>query len=108
VGKQFPDKPLVVTFHADPSTQQTMRSGAIDAVVDVNWDATAWEMVDAVAEHFAHGKSYPKYSSTRSFPGIGDPQTYQIVTPKNLPKRGTYVRPRVDTVSYFISKWKTE
>ena len=33
-GKTFPNKPLVVTFHADPSTQGLMKSGGIDAVVD--------------------------------------------------------------------------
>src|SRR6185503_12782300 len=37
-GKKFPDKPLVVTFHADPSTQGLMKSGAIDVVVDNNYD----------------------------------------------------------------------
>src|SRR5581483_9630744 len=69
-GKKFPDKPLLVTFHADPSTQGLMRSGAIDAVVDVNYDATAWELADAVAQHFALNKAWPKYTSSVSYPGI--------------------------------------
>ena len=60
-GKTFPNKPLVVTFHADPSSQVLMRSGGIDAVVDNNYDATAWELADATAQHFARGKAYPKY-----------------------------------------------
>jgi ABC-type sugar transport system substrate-binding protein len=107
-GKKFPDKPLLVTFHADPSTQSLMRSGAIDAVVDVNYDATAWELADAVAEHFAHNKPWPKYSVGKTYPGIGDPVAYQIVTGANLPPANTYVAPKVDAVTYFITKWKTE
>ncbi len=107
-GKTFPDKPLVVTFHADPSTQSLMRTHAIDAVVDVNYDATAWEMADAVAEHFARGKPFPKYGTSFKYPGIGDPLAYQIVTGANLPPANTYVAPKVDTVTYFVTKWKTE
>ena len=98
-GKSFPDKPLVVTFHADPSTQSLMRTHAIDAVVDVNYDATAWEMADAVAEHFARGKPFPKYGTSFKYPGIGDPLAYQIVTGANLPPANTYVAPKVDTVT---------
>jgi ABC-type sugar transport system substrate-binding protein len=107
-GKSFPDRPLLVTFHADPSTQTRMRSGAIDAVVDVNYDATAWELADAVAEHYAHNKPWPKYSVGKSYRGIGDPVTYQIVTPANLPPKGTYVAPKADVDNYFIAKWKAE
>jgi ABC-type sugar transport system substrate-binding protein len=107
-GKTFPDKPLVVTFHADPSTQALMHQGAIDAVVDVNYDATAWEIADAVAEHFARGKAFPAYGTSFKYPGIGDPLAYQIVTPSNLPPANRYVAPKVDTDTYFITKWKTE
>ncbi len=107
-GKSFPNKPLVVTFHADPSTQALMRAHAIDAVVDVNYDATAWELADAVAEHFARGKAFPKYGTSFKYPGIGDPLSYQIVTSANLPPAGKYTAPKVDTVTYFVTKWKTE
>jgi ABC-type sugar transport system substrate-binding protein len=107
-GKSFPDRPLLVTFHADPSTQTLMRSGAIDAVVDVNYDATAWELVDAIVDHYAHNKPWPKYTVGKSYPGIGDPVAYQIVTPQNLPPKGQYVAPNADVVTYFVTKWKTE
>jgi ABC-type sugar transport system substrate-binding protein len=106
--KTFPDKPLVVTFHADPSTQVLMKSHAIDGVVDVNYDVTAWEMANAVAEHFARGTAFPPYGTSFKYPGIGDPLAYQIVTPSNLPPENTYVAPKVDAVTYFITKWKTE
>lgn len=107
-GKKFPNRPLVVTFHADPSTQALMRAGAIDAVVDNNYDATAWELVDAVAEHFARGKPFPKYGISFKYPGIGDPLAYEIVTRGNLPPAKKYVAPKVDVVTYFVTKWKTE
>lgn len=107
-GKKFPDRPLVVTFHADPSTQVLMRKGAIDAVVDNNYDATAWELVDAVAQHFARGKPFPKYGISFKYPGIGDPLAYEIVTRGNLPPAKNYAAPKVDVVTYFITKWKTE
>jgi ABC-type sugar transport system substrate-binding protein len=107
-GKKFPDKPLVLTFHADPSTQPLLKSGAIDVVMDYNYDVNAWESVDALVQHLAHKKPFPPYSSGKSYPGIGDPMTYALVTGKNLPPANTYPRPRSDAVSYFIAKWKAE
>jgi len=108
-GKTFPNKPLVVTFHADPSTQLLMKKGGIDTVVDNNYDATAWELADATAQFFARKKAFPKYGNSFRYPGIGDPLSYEIVTAKNLPKGPRkYVAPKVDVVTYFITKWKTE
>lgn len=107
-GKSFPNKPLVVTFHADPSSQELMRKGAIDVVVDNNYDGTAWELADAVAQYFARKKPFPKYGTSFKYPGIGDPLSYFIVTPKNLPPARKYAAPRVDVVTYFTAKWKAE
>ena len=108
-GKSFPNKPLVVTFHADPSSQVLMRSGGIDAVVDNNYDATAWQLADATAQFFARKKAFPPYGTSFKYPGIGDPLAYEIVTKKNLPPAGKYyVAPPADVVTYFTTKWKTE
>jgi ABC-type sugar transport system substrate-binding protein len=107
-GKTFPAKPLVVTFHADPSTQTLMRSGAIDAVVDNNYDATAWELANAIAEHYARGTAWPAYADQVLYPGIGNPLEYDIVTDKDLPAANHYVGPKYDIDSYFIAKWKAE
>ncbi|MBM3676845.1 MAG: sugar ABC transporter substrate-binding protein [Actinobacteria bacterium] len=108
-GKKFPDRPLLVTFHADPSTQDLIKSGAIDVVVENNWDATAWEVADAAAQFFFAKKPWPKYSVSVNYPGLGDPLTYQIVTSKNLPKQARkYVAPAKDAVSYFIAKWRAQ
>ena len=108
-GKTFPNRPLVVTFHADPSTQGLMKKGGIDAVVDNNYDATAWELADATLQHFVRKKPFPKYGVSFKYPGIGDPLAYEIVTKGNLPKGPRkYVAPPVDVVTYFTSKWKAE
>ncbi len=73
-----------MTFHADPSTLPLLKSHAIDAVVDVNYDVTAWEMANAVAEHFARNTKYPAYGDQFTYPGLGDPLGYQIVTGANV------------------------
>jgi ABC-type sugar transport system substrate-binding protein len=107
-GKSAGNKPQIFTFHADPSTQVLMRKGAVSEVVDVNYDTTAWEAVDALVEHFARKTPFPGYTDKASYPGIGDPLAYQIVTKDNLPPAGQYVAPKVDGVSYFLAKWKAE
>lgn len=108
-GKKYPDRPLLLTFHADPSTQALMKQGAIDVVVDNNYDGTAWQVADAAAQFFALKKPWPKYSVSTKYPGLGDPMSYVIVTPKNLPKQARkYVAPKVDVVSYFTAKWRAQ
>ena len=100
--------PAVFTFHADPSTQVLMRKGAITEVVDVNYDVTAWEVVNALVEFEARHTPLPGYSDSTSYPGIGNPLSYQVVTKSNLPPAGQYVAPQKDGVSYFLAKWKAE
>jgi ABC-type sugar transport system substrate-binding protein len=107
-AKAAGNRPKVFTFHADPSTQVLMRKGAIDEVVDVNYDTTAWEAVDALAEFMARKTPFPGYTASATYPGIGDPLSYLIVTKDNLPPAGQYVAPKVDGVSYFLAKWKAE
>lgn len=108
-GKKYPDRPLLVTFHADPSTQALMKQGAIDVVIDNNYDGTAWQVADAAAQFFFAKKAWPKYSVNSRYPGLGDPMSYEIVTPKNLPKQARkYVAPKSDVVSYFIAKWRAQ
>jgi hypothetical protein len=86
-----------------------MKEGAIDVVVDNNYDTTAWEVVDAVAEYFARKKPFPRYGVSFKYPGLGDPLSYLLITKANLPKQARkYAAPKVDAVSYFIAKWKAE
>jgi ABC-type sugar transport system substrate-binding protein len=100
--------PMIFTFHADPSTQVLMRKGLITEVVDVNYDTTAWEAVNALVEHIARGTKFSGYTDAATYPGIGNPIAYQVVTKANLPPAGQYVAPQKDGVSYFLAKWKAE
>jgi ABC-type sugar transport system substrate-binding protein len=106
-GKEFPEKPLVVTFHGDLATLQLIESGAIDMESDVNYDAAVWEGIDGIAEELAR-KEPMSTENQPSYPVIGDPFTYQVVDKENLPEAGQLVMPKWDVPSYFIAKWKAE
>jgi ABC-type sugar transport system substrate-binding protein len=106
-GKEFPEKPLVVTFHGDLATLQLIKEGAIDMESDVNYDAAVWEGIDGIAQELARKEPMSKENQP-TYPGIGDPFTYQITTKENLPPEGQYVMPKWDVPSYFIAKWKAE
>ena len=67
-GKQFPDRPLVTTFHADLGTIELMRKGAIDVTSDVNYDAASWMGIDQMAEFFARGTE-PSKENQPDWPG---------------------------------------
>jgi ribose transport system substrate-binding protein len=106
-GKEFPEKPLVVTFHGDLATLQLIREGAISMESDVNYDASVWEGIDGIAQELARKEPMSKENQP-TYPGIGDPFTYQIVNKENLPEEGELVMPKWDVPSYFIAKWKAE
>lgn len=106
-GREFPDKPLVVTFHADLGTIELMRKGDIDMTSEVNYDAGVWIGADNMAEFFARRTPFMT-DNQPTYPGIGDPFTYRIVTKDDLPPRGEYVRPAWDIPAYFAAKWRTE
>ncbi|HEY5334137.1 MAG TPA: substrate-binding domain-containing protein [Solirubrobacterales bacterium] len=106
-GKEFPEKPLVVTFHGDLATLQLIGEGAISMESDVNYDAAVWEGIDGIAQELAR-KEPMSTENQPTYPTIGDPFTYQIVNKENLPPEGEYVMPKWDVPSYFIAKWKAE
>lgn len=106
-GKEFPDKPLVATFHGDLATLGLIESGAIDMESDVNYDASVWEGINGIAQELAREEPMSTENQPK-YPTIGDPFTYQIVTKENLPEAGQYVMPEWDVPSYFIAKWKAE
>jgi ABC-type sugar transport system substrate-binding protein len=104
-GKSFPDRPLAVTFDANLSTQDLIRDGAVDAVVDVAYDATAWVAADQAAQFFARDTPFdtsaqPDYPVT-FFDNV-------IVTKENLPPKGEYREPKDDFVTFFTTKWDAE
>jgi len=106
-GKEFPNRPLVLTFHGDHATLALMRKGEIDMVSEVNFDAAVWEGIDGIAQELAR-KQPMKKENQPTYPVIGDPFTYSIVTKAGLPPEGEYVAPKWDVPSYFIAKWKAE
>lgn len=106
-GKQFPDRPLVTTFHADLGTIELMRKGAIDVTSDVNYDAASWMGIDQMAEFFARGTE-PSKENQPDWPVVGDLFTYEIINKDNLPPEGEYVQPEWDVPTYFQSKWDAE
>jgi ABC-type sugar transport system substrate-binding protein len=106
-GKTFPDKPMVVTFHADLSTTDLMRAGAIDAVSDVPYDAAGWVAVDQIAEFVA--RQTPMADEPQpEYPGIGTVYDYVVVDSSNLPAEGEYRTPENDFVTFFTTKWQNE
>lgn len=106
-GRTFPNRPLVATFHADLGTLALMRKGDIDMTSDVNYDAGVWEGIDNMAEFFARRRTMmPQNQPT--YPVIGDPFTYSIVTRDNLPPAGQYTQPRYDIPTYYATKWRDE
>ena len=102
----FPDKPYVVTFHADLGTQDLMRRGAIDAVFDVPYDAAGWVAADQAAEYFARRTPIPK-TPPPAYGGF-DIYDYAMVTNDNLPPKGQYRTPKNDFVTFFKTKWLDE
>jgi ABC-type sugar transport system substrate-binding protein len=106
-GKEFPDRPLLTTFHADLGTIELMRQGQVDEVVDVNYDASSWMAMDSLYEFFARDTPFPTDPSP-DYPGVGDLFHYQLVTKDDLPPEGEYVETDVDVPAYFTAKWTAE
>ena len=106
-GKTFPEKPMVVTFHADLGTIELMRAGAIEAVADTDYASAGWVAVDQIAEFFA--RKTPFASEPRpEYPGVGDTYDYVIVEATNLPPEGEYRVPENDYQTFFKTKWSNE
>jgi ABC-type sugar transport system substrate-binding protein len=106
-GKQFPERPLVATFHGDLGTIALMHQGAIDMASDVNYDAGMWVAIDQLAQYFGREQKIVTEPNPK-YPIVGEPYTYQILTSENLPEEGEYAAPKWDIPSYFIAKWKSE
>lgn len=106
-GREFPERPLVVTFHADLGTIELMRKGDIDMASEVNYDAGVWIGIDNMAEFFAR-RTPMMQENQPTYPVIGDPFTYRVVEKDDLPPRGEYFAPEWDIPAYFEAKWRAE
>ena len=106
-GKEFPDRPLMTTFHADLGTIELMRQGQVDEVVDVNYDASSWIALDNLYEYFARDTPFMTEPSP-DYPGVGEFFDIQLVTKDDLPPEGEYAPAEVDVPAYFTAKWNAE
>lgn len=105
-GKQFPERPMVVTYHAYLSTLELIRQGKVDAVADSPFQASAWAAMDSAAAVLSKsGEPIPSPGQeVDGFP-LYD---YKVVTKDNLPPKGELVPPTNDYVTFFTEKWKQQ
>ena len=106
-GETFPEKPMVVTFHADLATIELIRQGAIEAVSDVPYDASGWVAVDQIAGFLARETPFADEPQPQ-YEGIGDTYDYVVVDSSNLPAEGEYRTPEHDYQTFFTTKWSNE
>jgi len=105
-GKTPPDRPTVVTFYCNSTTQAEIRKGTVDACVETPLEAGTWIAIDQIASHFATGSNFsqerqPTYDGVQYDVPI-------VVTKETLPAEGSYPTPVGDFRTYFTNKWKTQ
>jgi ABC-type sugar transport system substrate-binding protein len=103
--KQFPDRPLVLGFNADPKAAEALRDDEADAVVDVAYDATLWIALDRAAELLGRKRplpSEPRPKYPLNFLDIA------LVTKDNAPAKKKFREPKEDFVTFFVEKWRKE
>ncbi len=105
-GKQFPDGPMVFTFHDDQQANGLLRNGQLTAVVDEDYDASSFEAADAMAQLIAK-KKVPPSDTGAGYDGH-QMYYYPVITKANNPPAGKFVEPKFDVVSFFTQKWHKE
>ena len=104
-----PDRPLLVTFYANPTTVNDIRAGRVDAAVDEKLEWQSWAQVDAVAELLAFGTE-PSQERAPTYDGrnFSVRQVVTIDTVNAMPADSTEVPapdPPGDYEEYFRNKW---
>jgi ABC-type sugar transport system substrate-binding protein len=102
----FPDRPLVVGFNADPKAASAIRDGKADAVADVAYDATLYMALDQIAENLGRQRPLAKDVEDANYPL--DFLDIALVTRDNAPGKKKFREPKQDYVSYFKAKWRKE
>ncbi len=102
---EFPDRPLVLGFNADPTAAGAIRDGKADAVVDVAYDATLFVALDRIAESIGRGE---QLNPTSAKPYPLDFLDIALVTKDNAPAKKKFREPKEDFVTFFLAKWKKE
>ena len=102
---QFPDRPLVLGFNADPKAAEAIRDDEADAVADVAYDATLWIALDRIAELIGRDEQLNSVS-VDDYPL--DFLDIALVTKDNAPAKKKFREPKEDFVTFFTEKWKEE
>lgn len=102
----FPKRPLVVGFNADPKAAGAIRDDKADAVADVAYDATLYMALDQIAELLGRQKPLAKDVQQADYPL--DFLDIALVTRDNAPEKKKFRDPREDFVSFFTAKWRKE
>jgi len=115
-----PDRPMVLTFYANCSTQEQMKAGGVDASSEENLEWGSYVAMDQIASYFAKGVQFT--DELRPYYSDADGNAVQfsipfIVTPEDLadecqPGRGPYPNPTdsrwTDYVEFFQARWAAE
>ena len=104
-----PDRPLLVTFYANPTTVNDIRDGRVYAAVDEKLEWQSWAQVDAVAQMLVFGTE-PSQERAPSYDGriFSVRQVVTIDTVNAMPADSTEVPapdPPGDYEEYFRNKW---
>jgi ABC-type sugar transport system substrate-binding protein len=106
-GKQFPDRPMILTFYANLPTIDLIRSGQVEAAAENSHEWIAWVAMDQLAEFFARDTQITKEPR----PDYGDGLDFWrpfVVDKDHLPAEGKLAEPPVDFEGFFTTKWSTE
>jgi ABC-type sugar transport system substrate-binding protein len=103
-----PDRPLLMTFYANPTSVEDIRSGRLDAAVDEKLEWQSWAQADAIAQLLARGTA-PSQERAPDFGGLNF-SSRQVVTIDNIPATGTEIAPPDpgDYEVFFRTKWCEE
>lgn len=112
IGAEFPDggddRPLLVTFYANPTSVEDIRAGRLDAAVDEKLEWQSWAQVDAIAQLLARDED-PSQERAPDFGGLNF-SSRQVITADNIPATGTEVDAPApgNYEDFFRAKWCTE
>lgn len=116
-GVSPPDRPMVLTFYANCTTQQQMLAGGVDASSEENLEWGSYVAMDQIASYYAEGTQFT--DELRPYYADADGNAWQfsipfIVTPEDvgdecIPGRGPYPTPTdprwADYVDFFEARW---
>ena len=119
-GVSPPDRPMVLTFYANCTTQQQMLAGGVDASAEENLEWGSYVAIDQIASYFAKGTQFSEELRPYYLDADGNAVQFSvpfIVTPEDVgdectPGRGPYPTPTdpswTDYVAFFEARWADE